>query len=259
MNVKKFGLGLVFTMLSTLASPLHAELSPTDKEEINKMIHQYLTQKPEVLKEALQALQTQEWESMESATQKAILEHSDILFQSKTSPTIAPAKPTVTVVEFFDYQCKYCKKMRQDLNQFFEKNTDIRMVYKELPVLGETSIVASKAALAAHKQNKYMDFHNRLMQEESITEQKIYEIAKELKMNLEQLKKDMESKEIMAELRSNIQLARDLGLRGTPALIVAPYPTKVQMKSMHVPGAITAEQLNEVVTRIKTDNNTQIN
>ncbi|MBY0431661.1 MAG: DsbA family protein, partial [Rhodospirillales bacterium] len=127
----------------------------------------------------------------------------------------------VTVVEFFDYRCTYCKVVRPALVELLKADGKVKLVYKEFPILGRDSVLASKAALAARNQKKYEEFHDGLMRLRGpINEQAVMTLASELGLNLEKMKKDMEAPEIATALKRNVELARALNVNGTPAWVL---------------------------------------
>lgn len=227
-------------------------MSDAQKKEIEKVVHDYLVANPDVLLEASQALQKKQQENMQQQAQSAIKANTNELFQGKVTVTGNP-KGNVTVVEFFDYQCIHCKKMAPVLDGLIKKDADIRVIYKEFPIFGKSSEVASKAALAAGMQGKYLVMHNALLgQEKHLTDKTIMNIAKSLKLNMQKFKTDMDSKEVAQELEANRALAEKLHLMGTPAFIVGSTPNgqfKAGTEPSFVPGAATEESLQELIKK----------
>lgn len=145
----------------------------------------------------------------------------------------------VTVVEFFDYRCGYCKVVASRLVSLLKEDGNIRFIYKEFPILGPASQIAARAALAAAKQEKYVAFHDALMAVHGpLNENKIFDIATRVGMNLRQLRQDMASPEIDAALRRTKKLARSLNIRGTPAFVIG---------DAVIPGAIRLVELKAFV------------
>ena len=251
MNIKKTGLIFGVCAVAAVAFfPLRAALNPQDKEEIQNVIHQYLIENPEVIKEAIQALQQKEMMAMKQKSTDAIMQNTDLLFKSK-SPSLDKPNADINIVEFFDYRCHYCKNMQKELQTVFSGNQTIRMVYKELPVLGDISVSAAKAALAANMQGKYVELHDKLFAEPQLTEPKIYELAQSVGLDLEKLKKDMQDPAVQDELTANMKLAQEIGVRGTPAFIVAKNPMDAKQTPVYLPGAFPASRLAEVIQNIK--------
>jgi protein-disulfide isomerase len=126
----------------------------------------------------------------------------------------------ITVVEFFDYQCSHCVNMAPTLQAIIKANPDVRIIYKELPIRGELSMLASRAALAVNRQGKYAAFNHAIMQDNNFSAASLTELAKQLKLNMAQFKKDMESDRILSKLNANRDLAEALQVTGTPAFFI---------------------------------------
>jgi len=145
----------------------------------------------------------------------------------------------VTLVEFFDYQCGYCKAVHADVRRLLDTDGKVRLVYKEFPILGPASVTASRAALAAQRQGKYDALHVALMENRGqLDDDKIYRIAGSVGLNVDQLKKDMQAPEINDVLQRNLRLASELNIRGTPAFVVG---------DQIIPGAVSLDKLKELI------------
>ncbi|MDP3268124.1 MAG: DsbA family protein [Legionella sp.] len=222
------------------------------KKEIEKVIHDYLISNPEVLLEASQALQQKQQQNMQQQAQSAIGENADQLFQGKLT-TVGNAKGNVTVVEFFDYQCIHCKKMSPTMDSLVKKDSGLRVIYKEFPIFGKSSEMASRVALAAGMQGKYKQMHDALLKvEKRLDDQIVMDTAKSVGLDMNKLKTDMNSKEVSDILESNRLLAEKLHLMGTPAFIVAATPNgqfKTGSEPSFIPGAATEESLQELIKK----------
>ncbi len=227
-------------------------MNDAQKKEVEKVVHDYLVNNPEVLLEASQALQQKQQQNMQQQAQSAIQDHADDLFQGKLT-TVGNPKGHVTVVEFFDYQCIHCKKMAPVMDTVVKKDSDLRVIYKEFPIFGKSSETASRAALAAGMQGKYQKMHEALLStEKHLTDKIVMDIAKSVGLDMHKLKKDMDGKEVSAILDSNRQLAEQLHLMGTPAFIVASTPDgkfKKGTEPSFVPGAASEESLQEMIKK----------
>lgn len=237
-------------MAADATSP--SSMSAEQKKEIEKVVHDYLVQNPEVLLEASQSLQQKQQQNMQQQAQSAIQENAGDLFQSKLT-TVGNAKGNVTVVEFFDYQCIHCKKMSPILDSLVKKDSDLRVIYKEFPIFGKSSETASRAALAAGMQGKYKQMHDALLNlEKRLDDNIVMETAKSVGLDMKKLKKDMDGKEVSSILEANRQLAEKLHLMGTPAFIVASTPGSQFKKGTEpsfIPGAATEESLQELIKK----------
>lgn len=227
-------------------------MSDAQKKDIEKVVHDYLLSNPEVLLEASQALQQKQQQNMQQQAQSAILENASDLFQGKLT-TVGNPKGRVSIVEFFDYQCIHCKKMSPIISGLIKKDSDLRVIYKEFPIFGKSSDMASRAALAAGMQGKYLEMHEALLKvEKRLDNQIVMDTAKTLGLKLDKLKTDMDSKEVTDILEANRQLAEKLHLMGTPAFVVASTPDgqfKKGTEPSFIPGAATEASLQELIKK----------
>ncbi|MBN9286839.1 MAG: DsbA family protein [Gammaproteobacteria bacterium] len=250
--IKNKIISFVFVSILT-ATSCYAEstFSEEQKNDIEKIVHGYIVAHPEVVKEAIIALQTQEEKTLQEQAKSAISTHSEEIFNGQ-SPSLEPKQPAVTVVEFFDYQCPHCKRMESRLEALLTQNKDLRIVYKELPILNPHSVMAAQAALAARKQDKYLPFHRKLMaMDQELTQENIMAAAKEVGLDVDQLKKDMASPEVANEIKANYKIAQAIGIRGTPVFIVAPHPMNKNKESEFVSGETNQDALQSLIDKAK--------
>lgn len=209
------------------------------KNDIRNTVREYLLENPQVIVEALETLQAREEHSEGQRQQNAVTARADQLFRSRSDPSAGDPKATVTIVEFFDYQCPYCRRMAQQLAELVEEDPDLRIVYKEFPVFGAASTLAARAALAAARQGKYEEFHLALMNVRGTpSERSIFRTAERLGLDTGRLRADMNSPNAQRMFQRNQQLAQELGIRGTPAFVVG---------NQVIPGAIEIGRLKELI------------
>lgn len=226
---------LAFNQSATAAD----QLTSGQVEQVKGVVHDYLVTNPQVLVEASQSLQKQEMGKMEQRAKDAIVKNADIIFADPASPVAGNPKGSVTIVEFFDYQCPHCKDMRPIIDKFIANDPSLRVVYKELPIFGASSRDASSAALAAAKQgnDKYIKLHDALLAAANpLNKDKVMEIAKSIGLDTDKLNKDMTDAGVQKQIDANFQLAQTLNLMGTPALIINKW--KVGSKNNDVKNAI---------------------
>lgn len=198
-----------------------SSFSSEQEKAIGEIVRKTLLAKPEILQEAFAVLEQREKAAQEKQKLSALSDSAETLFRSKLSPVGGNLKGDVTVVEFFDYNCPYCRKAFQDLETVMKADKNIRVVFKEYPIFGGASQIAARAALASQKQGKYFQFHKALLEVDSrVTEDTVYRKAKEVGLDIDQLKEDMKSTDITASIAETKQLADRLGIRGTPAFFV---------------------------------------
>ena len=167
--------------------------SPQQVKDIQKVVHNYLVNNPQVLVEASQALQKQSQKKEQQFAQQVIQKNVQQLFKDPASPVVGNQRGTVTLVEFFDYQCGHCKAMNPIIQNIVKKNKNLRVVFKELPIFGSESQFAAKAALASVKQGKDYVFHDALLSENNpLTSKKVFQVAKKVGLNVTELKKRYE-------------------------------------------------------------------
>jgi protein-disulfide isomerase len=213
------------------------------RQEIENIIRAYLLAHPEVVTEALQEAERREQEAQRKRATEAIRAHLAELTKDPGSPVGGNPQGRVTIVEFFDYQCGYCKREAIELKTLLQTDSDIRLVYKDLPILGPASVFAARAALAAQKQGKHEALHAALMAaSEKLTDQEVLRIAAQVGLDAAKLEKDMADPSVSQALDRNFQLQRALNIQGTPALIVG---TEL------IPGAASLETLKALVARAR--------
>ncbi|MCT9000341.1 DsbA family protein [Chelativorans intermedius] len=184
-------------------------------------VRQYLLQNPEIVVESLQRLENRRQLADANELQTLIAERRDDIFNDAAAPTAGNPEGDVALVEFFDYNCPYCRKAAPDIQQAVEDDPNLKLVFKEWPILGPGSEFAARAALASHKQGKYEAFHHALMGFSGrVSESSTLTIAGDVGLDVEQLKRDMEDPAIADAIARNRALANDLRITGTPTFVV---------------------------------------
>jgi protein-disulfide isomerase len=246
LSVLRTGLALVLlAWLLPAAPPSFAESTdPVLKQAVEQMIEQYIRAHPELIEQSLQALEAKR-EAEEKARQKAaIVNRQQDLLNDPSSPVSGNPKGDVTVVEFFDYRCGFCKRAAGAVTQLQQDDTRVRIVYKDLPILGEASELAARAALASKAQGKHQAFHEALLAAKGdMTKDTILAVAGEVGLDAKRLEADMANPEWQIVIDRNRALAKDLGINGTPGFIAG---SELQ------PGAIDLNGLKEMVVRART-------
>ncbi|MFW6077453.1 MAG: DsbA family protein [Hyphomicrobiales bacterium] len=218
------------------------EFDQNQREELGGIIREYLLENPEVLREVIQALEAKEQQADAAAATAALKEVGPDLYRSEHDLVAGNPDGSVTMAEFFDYNCGYCKRAMSDVLALIESDDDLRVVFKEWPILGEGSRFAAKAALASRRQGKYWEFHLALMETRSVDESTTLQVAERIGLDVDQLKADMERPEIAAVIEGNMQLAAALGIQGTPAFVI---------DDQLVPGAVGHEALAQVIGEVR--------
>jgi protein-disulfide isomerase len=207
-------------LLNAVALQAPAAADSMSREEFERRVREYLIAHPEVVVEALQAYDARQKQVQEEQIHAVLAERADEIFRDPASPVGGNAKGNVTLVEFFDYNCPYCRQMTPIMAQAEAADPELRIVYKELPILGPDSTFAAKAALAAHRQGGYVKFHRALYEVKGrVTEAVVLKVAAEAGLDVTRLKTDMQSPDIQSSIDRNLQLAQALNINGTPGFI----------------------------------------
>ena len=202
-------------------SPAASAFTPEQRKELGALIKEILVNNPEILLEAQNALEAKMDKIQSERMAVAIKEHAGELFRPTGSPIVGNANGDVPVIEFFDYNCGYCKKAFSDIAKLVDKDKKVRVIMKEFPILSKGSEEAAKVALAAKMQGKYWEFHRALLQSQGqANEATSLKVAEKLGLDMARLKKDMASAEVQKEIDATRELATKMGIQGTPHFIV---------------------------------------
>jgi len=256
MKTTKIIAALAITGSFLINSAYADNLDTKQTQQIQDIVKNYITQNPEVIIQSLQSYQQQQMNQSIEKTQNKSLAAADSLLRSTTDPVAGNPKGKISIVEFFDYQCGHCISMQSVLQNLLKYNANIRLIFKEFPIRGPVSEMASKAALAAQKQDKYMQFHDALMQtagKAPLTEAIIYKTATDTGLDLAKLKEDMNSQEVSNAIKANFSLAQSLELMGTPAIFIAKSDTNSKSPAsaiVFIPGETDADHLNKIVDQM---------
>ena len=217
------------TMVPSLA---RADLDATDRATLNSIIEDFIRNNPEIVRDTLIALAArEEAERKQTGLSKVRDDQGD--------PVMGNANGTITLYEFSDYNCGYCKRVFEPIQQLVRDNPDVRLVIKEFPILSQSSLFAAKAAIAAEMQGKFGDYHIAMMTYRGqITDAVVMRMAAQAGVDIEQLKSDMESSKTMAIIQRTREAAAALEINGTPGLVVG---------DTVVPGAIGLDELIKLI------------
>jgi protein-disulfide isomerase len=226
------------------AAPLQAQgFSDTQRGEIEKIIKDYLIKHPEVLQEAIAELEKRQATADAEKARSAVKSHSEALFNSTRQVTLGNPQGDVTFVEFFDYNCGYCKRALTDMMELMSKDPKLKVVLKEFPVLGPASVDAAQVGVAVRMQDKtgkkYLEFHQKLLTGRGqVDKARALAVAKEIGLDVARIERDLKSDEVRATLEESMKLAEALGLNGTPSYVIG---------ENIVIGAVGLEQLAKTI------------
>lgn len=208
--------------------------------DIKKIMTEYITQNPSIVMAAFQAGMAEQQKEELAKVEKAVAENKDKIFKNVNSPTAGNATGKESLVIFMDPYCGYCKKFHGEIDTIISKNKDVKITFVDIPIMGPDSILAVKAMLAAKNQGKYEQLQKAIFSSDKhLTKKQILKIADSLGIDKKQLEKDMKSSGIQAQIDHNSDLAKTLGINGTPTLIVG--------ESKVIPGYVSAEELSKTL------------
>ena len=227
---------------AVFASPAaHAQgFSPEQRTEIEKIIRDYFVKHPEMIEELQQLAQAEK-------IKRAIAEHKNELFNSPRQVTLGNPDGDVTMVEFFDYNCGYCKRAMADMIALLEEDARLKIVLKEYPVLGPASVEAARVAIAVRMQDadggKYLAFHKALLGSRGRADAgSAMAAAREAGLDMDRLARDVDSDEVRQSIEESRSLARAIGVTGTPAYVIG---------NTLVPGAVGVSALRSHIAAVR--------
>jgi protein-disulfide isomerase len=213
--------------------------TPEQTKAIEAIVNDYLTKNPEVLTGALKKAEAELDRDADAKAAAAIGRNRRELYDDPQTPVGGNPEGKVSLVEFFDYRCPYCKEMQPSIEKLAAEDKGLRLVYKEFPILGPVSVTAAHAALAAERQGKYEAFHRAMMAARgNITDATVFAVAKSVGLDVAQLKRDMQAPAVDAEVAANMKLADAVEVSGTPAFVIG---------DRLIPGEIDAAALKKLV------------
>lgn len=211
---------------------------------LDQAIEQYIRSHPEVIEQAIQSLEVKRQRGEKLRIRQAIATHQEELLRDPASPVSGNVNGDVTVIEFFDYRCGYCKRVASAVTQLQKDEPGVRVVYKDFPILGEVSVFGARAALAAKEQGKHQAFHEAMLASESeLTQEEVLAIARRIGLDVKKLEADLQAPEWQAAIDRNHALAKLLGISGTPGFVVG---------SEVYPGALELPGLKALVKQART-------
>jgi protein-disulfide isomerase len=217
-SMKKLVLPAVLAAGLLFAGMQAAPAADLTREQVEGIVHDYIVEHPEVI---LKAVDDYQRKDMEKRTNDALKLNHEELFNNEKSPFIGNPHGDVTLIEFFDYNCHYCKQIFPELKALSESDKNLKIIFKDFPILGPTSEVSAKWALAAQMQGKYFPFHQKLMEHKGpFTDDDIEQIAKTIGMDLAKAKHDVEGTGVLLQIERNRSLASQMNFNGTPSFVI---------------------------------------
>jgi protein-disulfide isomerase len=224
------------------ASAVNAQQS---KEDIEKIVREFILKNPEIIQEAIVELRKKQELAEQTVRSKALLTNKEQIFQSKRDIVLGNPKGDVTLVEFFDYNCGYCKRAVNDISELLKNDPKLRIVLKELPILSEGSVEAARVAIAVRMQDpsKYWAFHRVLMSNRGeANAAQALAAAQKAGLDIERIKKDISNPEVDATLHEVQELAKALAISGTPSYVLG---------DQLIPGALPHDRLAMAIAQVR--------
>jgi protein-disulfide isomerase len=221
MNRMILSLAVAIGMTGFVHAAAADDISAEQRQAFEAIIRDYLVNHPEVIKEAMEELERRQAVEAQAVTKQKISERAQEIYRSSGDLVLGNPKGKVTVVEFFDYNCGYCKRAIPEVEKLIQSDDDVRVVIKEFPILGPGSVFAAKAALASRNQGKYNEFHQALTELNGVKDEtSVMQVAEQVGLDVDKLKTDMESDAVAQVIRRNYSLAESLSINGTPSFII---------------------------------------
>ncbi len=222
-------------LVATLVTPLASHADALSEDRVKELVLEAIRENPEIVLEAVQIIEQREQARQAAAAASVLSENRDLLENDPNAPVLGNPDGDVTVVEFFDYNCPYCRRVKPHIEALLDEDPNVKLVYREWPILGDGSVFAARAALAAREQGKYEEFHWALMGMQGRAEEaSVIQVAQEIGLDIAQLRRDMQAPEIDAHIAASMEMSRLLGFNGTPSFVIG---------DALVPGVIEADQM----------------
>lgn len=230
-------LGLTSVLLVSMASvPVSA--ADLDEDRVRELVLEVIRDRPEIVREAIEELQRREVAEQQAAARRAVVANRQTLEADPNAPSLGSEAGTA-VVEFFDYNCSFCKRAMEPVKALIEDDGDVRLVMREFPILGPGSVFAARAALAAREQGRYEDVHWALMGHQGqVSEEVVRDTVADLGLNIEKLERDMRAPQVEEHIATSMRLAQELAINGTPSFVVG---------DEIAPGLVPLERLRQLV------------
>jgi protein-disulfide isomerase len=220
-----------------------AGFTPEQRRAIVEILRQALRQDPSILREALAALEEAEIRARGDRAREAIARNAEALFRDPADPVKGNPRGDVTIVEFFDVRCSFCRQVHPAIGELLRRDGQVRLVLKDLPILGPNSTLAARALLAAQRQGKYLEFRDALLRLRGDTPESVLRAeAERLGLDWTRLRREMDDPAIQRRIETNLRLAREIGVEGTPALVIG---------QRLVPGALDLPAIERLVAEAR--------
>ena len=213
-------LTIILAALSALL-PLQAAAQTLSEQRVRELVLETIRENPEIVMEAVSILETRQNAAQVASQADVLKRERNLLERDPNAPVLGNPDGDVTVVEFFDYNCPYCRRVKPVVEALLKADPNVRLVYREWPILGEGSVFAARAALAAREQGLYAKFHWAMMGMNGRAEEaSVLRIAEEVGLDIARLRRDMKAPQIEDHIQTSMRLTQALGLNGTPSFVI---------------------------------------
>ncbi len=236
---------LLLATSALLLPSLSAQAEPANRAEVEVIVKDYLTRNPEVVVDALNAYQEKKMQEAQTKSKEVIGTRKADIFEDPAAPKVGAKDADVVIAQFFDYHCGYCKHMLPVITQLLQEDKKLRVVFREFPILSADSDTAARAALAVYAlaPEKYFAYHTALMKKQGrFDESALLAEAKTLGIKESAFKDAMKSSMVEDHVKKTRELARALGVSGTPAVLVG---------ETLMPGAVSVEELKTAIANAR--------
>ncbi|WP_375255448.1 DsbA family protein [Yoonia sp.] len=229
-----------------LVVPFTAIADELSEDRVKQLVLEAIRENPGIVFEAARLFEEQQQANQAQAAAQVLADERDALERDPNAPVLGNPEGDVTVVEFFDYNCPYCRQVKPHMEALLAADPNVRVVYREWPILGEGSVFAARAALASRKQGKYVAFHWAMMDLNGRAEEaSVIRVAESIGLNIAQLRRDMDAPEIDEHIQTSMRLSRAIGFSGTPSFVIG---------DSLAPGLIEADQMIAMVNQTRAAN-----
>lgn len=231
-------------LLATIMAPSVSLADELTEARIKELVYEAILENPGIVMEAVRLLEERQQQDQQAAAMTALQTERNRLERDPNAIVLGNPEGDVTVVEFFDYNCPYCRRVMPQVEALIEADPNIRLVYREWPILGDGSVFAARAALAARQQGKYKEFHEGMMNMQGRAEEaSVLRIAREVGLDVDQLRRDMQAPEVDEHIQTSMELTTSLGFNGTPSFVIG---------DALVPGFVETNVLADYVAATRT-------
>ena len=212
---------LISMLFAAIAAPSVSVADDLTDERIKELVYEAILDNPGIVMEAVRLLEEQQQQRQQATAQSVLQDERNRLERDPNGIVLGNPDGDVTVVEFFDYNCPYCRRAMPQVEALIEADSNVRLVYREWPILGEGSVFAARAALAAREQGKYTEFHEAMLGMQGRAEEaSVLRIAREVGLDVDQLRQDMQAPEVDEHIKTSMELTAALGFNGTPSFVI---------------------------------------